>query len=217
MRYGVSMKSCARAVRARVVLEPRGSPRAARLAASPAGSRGTRSPGRSCPDAISASRIDDGPDQRHDARCRRGARRRPAARPGSATPGQPASDSRPRSLPSRAGASSSAQRCGVGRVAELRDGRAAAAGRGRPSVFRNCARGLRRSRRRSARAARAIAMRARRQHVVGRRRSPAGSGRGRDGRASSRARAVGRGHRRAAPVASGRRRRMPRRPRAACR
>ena len=36
-------------------------------------------------------------------------------------PGQPASDRSPRSWPSRAGASSSAQRCGCGRVAEFHD------------------------------------------------------------------------------------------------
>ena len=59
------------------------------------------------PDAISASRIDDGPDQRHDADARRDAPRRRAARRDRRCPGSPASDSRPTSWPACAGASSS--------------------------------------------------------------------------------------------------------------
>ena len=141
---------------------------------SPAGSRETRIPGRSCrrPSARAGSTTVR-PAAR--PRCLRDAPPARASAPGSAIAGQPASDRSPRSRPSRAGASSCAAARRVGRVAQLDDvdlldrqrrrrasaGRRAPAwrsrrrsgrGRGRP---RSCARAARaRARRRRADSAR---------------------------------------------------------------
>ena len=143
------------------------------------------------PDAISASRIDDGPTSgttRMPAACAAAT----SAAPGSATPGQPASDSRPDVVRrSRSGASSAARWPARRRGAAARGCRASAIGCGGSSDLRNARAGFGVSTTQCASAARDVD-RARGQHVGRRRRRRAGWERGRACRACGRrAQAVG--------------------------